>query len=285
MDNLDGKQARRTNSSSPLGELFDHGCDSLFITSMAVCLVTATQMSPLDQFITGSTGLAIFYASHWEEYHTNHLVLGRYANPTEVQMGMIILLVVAGIGGPEVYTTPFLTGLPEPLGSINLTKCIVIATLGACLYALTHNAIKVVAWVKKNDKSIYYGFSPIIPVLIWIALMSVWVYKSKVKIMDTFTLYTHLFTGIISSFICDELVICRVTKMKFNPFRPILILPLIGALNVAFTSSPIIPEEYVLPVLLTVLIATYLYLLLSVGQQLTHWLGIYVFWIPPVPKK
>lgn len=28
-DAIDGKQARRTNSSSPLGELFDHGCDAL----------------------------------------------------------------------------------------------------------------------------------------------------------------------------------------------------------------------------------------------------------------
>lgn len=28
-DNVDGKQARRTNSSSPLGELFDHGFDAL----------------------------------------------------------------------------------------------------------------------------------------------------------------------------------------------------------------------------------------------------------------
>lgn len=29
LDAIDGKQARRTNSSTPLGELFDHGCDSL----------------------------------------------------------------------------------------------------------------------------------------------------------------------------------------------------------------------------------------------------------------
>jgi ethanolaminephosphotransferase len=26
---VDGKQARRTNSSSPLGQLFDHGCDAI----------------------------------------------------------------------------------------------------------------------------------------------------------------------------------------------------------------------------------------------------------------
>lgn len=29
LDAIDGKQARRTDSSSPLGELFDHGCDSI----------------------------------------------------------------------------------------------------------------------------------------------------------------------------------------------------------------------------------------------------------------
>jgi ethanolaminephosphotransferase len=29
LDNLDGKQARRTGTSSPLGLMFDHGCDAL----------------------------------------------------------------------------------------------------------------------------------------------------------------------------------------------------------------------------------------------------------------
>jgi len=29
LDAIDGKQARRTNTASPLGELFDHGCDSV----------------------------------------------------------------------------------------------------------------------------------------------------------------------------------------------------------------------------------------------------------------
>jgi ethanolaminephosphotransferase len=28
LDNCDGKQARRTGSSSPMGMLFDHGCDA-----------------------------------------------------------------------------------------------------------------------------------------------------------------------------------------------------------------------------------------------------------------
>lgn len=37
LDAIDGKQARRTNSSSPLGELFDHGCDSLSTGTFMTC--------------------------------------------------------------------------------------------------------------------------------------------------------------------------------------------------------------------------------------------------------
>jgi len=40
LDCLDGKQARRTGTSSPLGQLFDHGCDALSVNlllSMVGC--------------------------------------------------------------------------------------------------------------------------------------------------------------------------------------------------------------------------------------------------------
>lgn len=39
LDAIDGKQARRTNSSSPLGELFDHGCDSISTGSLNLLLL------------------------------------------------------------------------------------------------------------------------------------------------------------------------------------------------------------------------------------------------------
>jgi ethanolaminephosphotransferase len=41
LDNIDGKQARRTNNSSPLGMLVDHGCDSIttFLLSVALCSI------------------------------------------------------------------------------------------------------------------------------------------------------------------------------------------------------------------------------------------------------
>lgn len=54
IDNLDGRQARRTGSSSPLGLLFDHGVDALNVTLAALLLMTVFQLGntgPLVQFL------------------------------------------------------------------------------------------------------------------------------------------------------------------------------------------------------------------------------------------
>ena len=45
MDAVDGKQARRTNSSSPLGQLFDHGCDGLQTLIVTLQLTVALQLN------------------------------------------------------------------------------------------------------------------------------------------------------------------------------------------------------------------------------------------------
>ncbi|XP_069160876.1 cholinephosphotransferase 1-like isoform X5 [Procambarus clarkii] len=64
LDAIDGKQARRTGTSSPLGELFDHGCDSL------------------------STGTLRF----------------GYVDVTEAQFGVIIIHLITVIFGPGVWS-------------------------------------------------------------------------------------------------------------------------------------------------------------------------------------
>lgn len=51
LDCLDGKQARRTGSSTPLGQLFDHGCDALtlhFLVSSPAAAATLSQ-APLGE--------------------------------------------------------------------------------------------------------------------------------------------------------------------------------------------------------------------------------------------
>lgn len=80
VDGVDGKQARRTNSSTPLGELFDHGLDS-----WACIFFVATVYSVFGQGESGVGVATLYYIlwvvlfsfilSHWEKYNTGILFL------------------------------------------------------------------------------------------------------------------------------------------------------------------------------------------------------------------
>lgn len=63
LDAIDGKQARRTNTSSPLGELFDHGCDSISTVFVAISTCISVQMGnhPKLMFFEVFVAFALFY--------------------------------------------------------------------------------------------------------------------------------------------------------------------------------------------------------------------------------
>ncbi|KAJ3308266.1 hypothetical protein HDV04_001497 [Boothiomyces sp. JEL0838] len=112
-DNVDGKQARRTGSSSPLGELFDHGVDALNCTTGAL-LNAAGLCLGLGDWSLLSVGIAAtaFFFSTWETYYTGTLFLGYINGPTEGLLISISSLFISGIFGPQVWTTPVSQVLP-----------------------------------------------------------------------------------------------------------------------------------------------------------------------------
>eukprot|EP00126_Sphaerothecum_destruens_P013424 Sdes_comp22973_c0_seq1m21323 len=75
LDNLDGQQARRTGTSSPLGELFDHGCDAVNATLSALVFASVAQMGPSLGIVLLLTAQVTFYVATWDEYHTKELYL------------------------------------------------------------------------------------------------------------------------------------------------------------------------------------------------------------------
>jgi ethanolaminephosphotransferase len=72
-DNVDGKQARRTNTSSPLGELFDHGVDALNCTTGAI-IQSAGIATGLGNYTFLAAALATtnFFFCTWETYVCLH---------------------------------------------------------------------------------------------------------------------------------------------------------------------------------------------------------------------
>ena len=104
MDNIDGKQARRTNSSSPLGELFDHGCDALNCPIGSIIHIASLGLGfGWRSLIILLISSWAFYLPTWEEYHTGVLYLGYVNGPTEGLLAVITTILISGIFGPEIW--------------------------------------------------------------------------------------------------------------------------------------------------------------------------------------
>ncbi|EQC34569.1 hypothetical protein SDRG_07894 [Saprolegnia diclina VS20] len=114
LDAIDGKQARRTGSSSPLGQLFDHGCDALSTLINMLSAVAALELGPsYAAYATICTVSVTFYLAQWEEYHTGTMSCGNgYFGVTEGQLVLVFVhLLTAAVGGDfwrlEVPYTPY----------------------------------------------------------------------------------------------------------------------------------------------------------------------------------
>lgn len=103
-DNVDGRQARRTGTSSPLGELFDHGCDAVNCTYVALLQAAALGLGhSVSAAILLFVSIAGFYLSTAEEYYTGVLYLGYVNGPTEGIIVTCLAFIWSGVYGKYIY--------------------------------------------------------------------------------------------------------------------------------------------------------------------------------------
>ncbi|KAB2096047.1 hypothetical protein ES319_A01G082800v1 [Gossypium barbadense] len=139
----DGKQARRTNSPSPLGELFDHGCDALASTFETMDF-GSTAMCGGDNFWFWVILSIPFYGATWEHYFTNALILPIVNGPTEglaLKYGLHFMTAIVGArwwAQPFQQSIPFLSWIPYVNLACNISNVhkIVKARKGSMLLAL-----------------------------------------------------------------------------------------------------------------------------------------------------
>ncbi|XP_077289836.1 choline/ethanolaminephosphotransferase 1 bbc isoform X9 [Arctopsyche grandis] len=106
LDAIDGKQARRTGTSSPLGELFDHGCDSISTVFVALSACAAVQLGqyPTWMFFQCFCAMTLFYCAHWQTYVSGTLKFGK-VDVTEAQFAIIAIQMVSAIFGSNIWLT------------------------------------------------------------------------------------------------------------------------------------------------------------------------------------
>ncbi|KAK1309047.1 hypothetical protein QJS10_CPA09g01655 [Acorus calamus] len=196
-DAVDGKQARRTNSSSPLGELFDHGCDAL-ACAFETLAFGSTAMSGKTTFWIWVISAIPFYCATWEHFFTNSLILPVINGPTEGLMMIYMFHFFTFFVGAEWWAqdfrisfpflswVPLLSHIPEiPLYGVVLCfmiACGVLPTVGYNIY----NVYKV---VQARNGNMLLALAMLFPFGVLLGGVLLWCYLSPSDIMRN---YPHL---------------------------------------------------------------------------------------------
>eukprot|EP00438_Fugacium_kawagutii_P006240 Skav208389 [mRNA] locus=scaffold3508:218260:225878:+ [translate_table: standard] len=137
LDNMDGKQARRTNSSSALGLFIDHGVDALNIVltsqnAMALLQLGNRETAWACLAVWTSTATPFFFAT-WEEHFTGSLYLGPFNGPTDGVLIVCISYVITALASDptDLWNAQFAFGMSRAEAMIAFYAiCVLFTVLG-----------------------------------------------------------------------------------------------------------------------------------------------------------
>lgn len=107
LDNMDGKQARKTGTSSALGMFVDHGCDAINagLSNIAMASVLGLGWTPRLLFTYTSSFLA-FYFQTWEEHFSGAMILPAWNGPSDGLVTCVLACFYAGYAGSRTFHEP-----------------------------------------------------------------------------------------------------------------------------------------------------------------------------------
>ena len=134
LDAADGKQARRLSASSPLGQIFDHGCDAvnLLFIIISSCSAAGFGIGQLTA-LTLSVLYSIFVCAQLVEYQSNILLAGgKFFGVTETLILVSAFLLLTGLRGSKAWdidVVPYLPFLTRFVPSLQIARFLDISLL------------------------------------------------------------------------------------------------------------------------------------------------------------
>ncbi|XVE74455.1 hypothetical protein DITRI_Ditri12bG0018700 [Diplodiscus trichospermus] len=288
-DAVDGKQARRTNSSSPLGELFDHGCDALACVFETMAF-GSTAMCGRDTFWFWVISAVPFYGATWEHYFTNTLILPVVNGPTEGLALIYVMHFMTAFLGAQWWVQPFgksicLFSWVPYLNEIPTYKamlCLLIAF--ALIPTVGYNIKNVHKVVKARKGSMLLALAMLYPFVVLMGGVLVWDYLSPSDVMANYPHLVILGTGLAFGFLVGRMILAHLCDepkgLKTNMCMSLLYLPLAiaNALTARLNDGvPLVDEFWVLLGYCVFTASLYLHFATSVIHEITTALGIYCF--------
>ncbi|TXG56746.1 hypothetical protein EZV62_018059 [Acer yangbiense] len=285
-DAVDGKQARRTNSSSPLGELFDHGCDALACAFEALAF-GSTAMCGRDSFWFWVLSAVPFFGATWEHYFTNTLILPVINGPTEGLMLIYLCHFFTAIVGAEWWVQRFGSSIPL-LNWVPLIN--EIQTYRAVLYMMLLFGAVPTVYFNLNLPYVVVLFCSVsnvyklYPFVVLMGGVLVWDYLSPSDLIGNYPHLVVLGTGLAFGFLVGRMILAHLCDepkgLKTNMCMSLMYLPfaIANALTAKLNDGvPLVDEVWVLLGYCVFTAVLYLHFASSVIHEITTALGINCF--------
>ncbi|TDL22620.1 Choline/ethanolaminephosphotransferase [Rickenella mellea] len=302
-DNVDGRQARKTGTSSALGHIFDHTIDSLNCALGGILQAASLSLgnSPMS-VMAMMVSCAAMWFSTWEEYHTGTLFLGYFNGPTEGILIACVIHLISGIYGPKIWLTPIHTLPPFRWApsSVRLNDCVIYIALFSFAFIHVPGCLMNVHKLRRS-KSLRFRLTLIqhIPFLIFSTGVFSWVLSPHSSLLTSTSersrglinlkfaiLITFSFGKLGPRVILAHLTHSSFPRFNFGAFAPLTI----GALYVNLASvigykTNAKVEGLILNAGILISMLAFLYWAITLCREFCKTLDIWCLTIKPKPKS
>ena len=221
LDNIDGKQARRTKSSSPLGLLFDHGTDACTTFFITCGLGAILALETIYQYILLWIMIIVpFYLNNWEEYVTGVMSLPIINGINEGTFVIVFLECLTGCIGQD-----YLNKKEYIIFGKHILFNTFISSL-ACGAGIFFGIISIfkVRQLESKEKRIN-ALIDVFPFIYFLAGFFCIIYLTDSKISENYPQLLLVSFGFQFAKMLGLLQLSHLMGIRYNPYNLVFILP------------------------------------------------------------
>ncbi|XP_077983363.1 choline/ethanolaminephosphotransferase 1-like [Glandiceps talaboti] len=223
LDGIDGKQARRTNTSSALGELLDHGCDTFSLITATISACLALQLGSFSYVIVIMYGVFEQFFSRWQNVVTGTREFG-LVDHVEIEVYTMFIFLLPGLFGGHVWNVQIpLIGLQLKMLAVSVYFCFTTFACSRYLSILVSEGFKM-----KTRRAVLTPVLSMLPVALLTGLIC--------RLSDNTLLMSYpglylLLLGNVATKVLNKQLISLLVQADVDLLDWILLWPMLMLLN------------------------------------------------------
>ncbi|CAI5714299.1 unnamed protein product [Hyaloperonospora brassicae] len=273
LDVADGKQARKTGNSSPLGLLFDHGCDALNVVISACTFASTIRLGATYwSLLLFLAPAMVFFMATWEEYYTGTLALPVINGPNEGLLIMYSTYVATSIIGPSVWMQPNLV-IPQ----LNNNHVFVLFTITCATVQCFCSAVVAIRSMKRKAKDGAAALIGMTPFVALVLLSALWVLWSPSDVLSDHPRLLIWTVGFVFAKMVMHMMLSHMCEEPYWLLRKTFLIQLVVSFLLVAGIVPWGHESSVVQLFFTISLLAYVHMIYFLSTELAAILGIHIF--------